>query len=270
MPIRLIALDLDGTTLRHDLSVHPHVQEAFVGAREANVNLVIATGRAHQSTVSIANRIGFEGSFVCINGAYATNVHGETVFSSFLNEDVISKVLEFADHRQLHVSAYTPQGPVANRDSEWLTRYRELVKGIHVDVQAPDLLKQRSIHKLVIIADADQIPLLRADLQVELLGCGCQLTESAPQYLEILPEGTNKGNGLAQLCASMGIDRSEVAAIGDYKNDLEMLAWVGTAGAVKNALDEVKSLAQIVVNSNEDGGAGEFIFACLRLNCNSY
>lgn len=207
---------------------------------------------------------------MCINGAFATNESGANVFSSFLDSKTISTVLQFAEERELHVSVYTPEGPVANRDSEWLAKYRELVRGIHVDVESSESLMHRKVHKLVIIAHADQIPLLRADLQVELLGSGCQLTESAPQYLEILPEGTNKGNGLAQLCASMGIDRSEVAAIGDYKNDLEMLAWVGTAGAVKNALEEVKSLAQIVVNSNEDGGAGEFIFACLRLNCISY
>ena len=59
-----------------------------------------------------------------------------------------------------------------------------------------------------------------------------QITESGPEYLEILPANANKGNGLAKLAQYLHLDRSEIAAIGDYRNDLEMLDWVGTAGAV--------------------------------------
>lgn len=268
LSIKLIALDLDGTTLRHDLTVHPRVQDAFTQAKEQGVILTLATGRAYQSTFAIADRVGFEGSFVCINGAYAANNLREPIFQTFLDPIAVNGVFDFADLEDLHVSAYTTAGPIANRHSEWLEKYRKLVGKIPVPVQTSAELAKRDIHKLVIIAESHRIAGLRVNLTTNLGESPCQITESAPEYLEILPAGTNKGYGLAQLCVHLGIDRSEVAAIGDYKNDLEMLEWAGTSGAVKNALDEVKSLAQIVVNTNEEGGAGEFIEACLRLNCN--
>ena len=51
----------------------------------------------------------------------------------------------------------------------------------------------------------------------------------------------------------------QIAAIGDYRNDIEMIKIAGLSGAVSNALGEVKQLAQFTVRSNEEGGVGEFI-----------
>jgi hydroxymethylpyrimidine pyrophosphatase-like HAD family hydrolase len=115
------------------------------------------------------------------------------------------------------------------------------------------------IFKLVFILDATILPGLRAEIEPELVSLGADLTESAPRYLEILPQNVHKGSGLTHLCEHLGIAQNEVAAIGDYRNDIEMLKFAGVSGAVANALPEIKSLADYTVSSNEEGGVGEFI-----------
>jgi hydroxymethylpyrimidine pyrophosphatase-like HAD family hydrolase len=59
------------------------------------------------------------------------------------------------------------------------------------------------------------------------------------------------------------LHRDEVAAVGDYLNDLEMVRWAGFSGAVANATSEVREQADLVVASNDHGGAAEFIWAAL-------
>ena len=130
-----------------------------------------------------------------------------------------------------------------------------------------DALVNMPLFKIVLICPEPEVQIHRQKLTFLEAQKMAQLTESGPEYLEILPNQANKGNGLAKLAQYLNLDQSEIAAIGDYRNDLEMLNWVGTAGAVKNALPEVISLAQIVVKSNEEGGVAEFIDHCILLNC---
>jgi Cof subfamily protein (haloacid dehalogenase superfamily) len=266
MAIKLIALDLDGTVLRQDQTVHPALPVAFDKARATGISLVIATGRAVQSTQRIIKPFSFPGPLICSNGSQVLNERHETIGTEFLDLKTQTDVLNYAALHNIHVSAYAEDGVSTLADSDWLTKYKQLVRGMDIPILGFDALMEKPLFKVVLICPEPEVQLHRQSLGYLETDKKAQLTESGPEYLEILPSNANKGNGLAKLAQYLGLDRSEIAAIGDYRNDLEMLNWVGTAGAVKNALPEVKSIAQIVVKSNEDGGVAEFIDHCVRLN----
>ena len=262
----MIAMDLDGTILRADQSIHPSLPDAFERARQAGIQLVIATGRAYQSTVKIAERIGFEGPMICSNGSHVLNEAQVTIGTEFLEKSLQRHILEYANEHDLHVSAYGERGISTLKDSDWLTKYKQLVRGLDIPVLGFDGVMPQSLFKTVLICDELELPNHRQNLSFlerDKLG---QMTESGPEYLEILPLNANKGNGLGKLARSLNLRQPEIAAIGDYRNDLEMLSWVGTPGSVENALPEVQSLAQFVVKSNEEGGVAEFIDQCILLN----
>lgn len=261
-------MDLDGTVLREDQTIHPDLAGSFSRARDAGIQLAICTGRAFQSTKRIASAIDFSGPLVCSNGAHVINDEEEVIGAEFLPGDVQEWILEYADENSIHVSCYGENGVSTLRESEWLTKYKTLVRGLDIPILGMEALKQKPLFKIVLICSAEVLPIHREKFAFLVAEQRAQLTESGPEYLEILPVQANKGNGLAKLAQYLRLDRSEIAAIGDYRNDLEMLSWVGTAGAVKNALPEVKSLAQFVVKSNEDGGVAEFIDRCILLNSN--
>ncbi len=68
----------------------------------------------------------------------------------------------------------------------------------------------------------------------------------------------SKASGLEFLCAKLGIDRSEVLAVGDGNNDLEMIQWAGRGVAMGQAPDEVKDAADAIVGTiDEDGLVAE-------------
>ena len=269
MGIKLIALDLDGTVLRTDQTIHPSLVPAFQRAHTEGITLAIATGRAFQSTKRIVEPFAFPGPLICSNGSQVLNNRHETIGAEYLEHDVQDYLLRYAQENDIHVSAYGEEGVSTLQDSEWLTKYKQLVRGLDIPILGFEALMDKPLFKIVFICDEHELPIHRKKLAFFEADGKAQLTESGPEYLEILPRLANKGNGLSKLSQYLHLDRSEIAAIGDYRNDLEMLNWVGTAGAVGNALPEVKRLAQFVVKSNEEGGVAEFIDHCIRLNSES-
>ena len=269
MAIRLLAMDLDGTVLRSDQTVHESLAEAFKRAQEANLKLVIATGRAYQSTQRIADSIGFVGPMICSNGSHVVNEGHFTIGTEYLDEPVKKFILKYALEHDIHVSAYGEEGVSTLRDSAWLTKYKQLVRGLDIPILGYETLIAKPLFKVVLICEPQDLARHRQQFEFLESQKVAQLTESGPEYLEILPANANKGNGLAKLATHLHVDRSEIAAIGDYRNDIEMLEWVGLPGAVGNALPEVKNLARIIVKSNEEGGVAEFIDECILLNSRS-
>jgi hypothetical protein len=76
----------------------------------------------------------------------------------------------------------------------------------------------------------------------------------------------NKARALTKVAAVFGLELSEVAAIGDGPNDLEMLNEVGFAIAMGNASDRVKSAANLVVSTNDNAGVAEAVDTILNRN----
>jgi hypothetical protein len=84
-------------------------------------------------------------------------------------------------------------------------------------------------------------------------------TFSKPNYLEIIASGVNKAKGLADLIKTLGLDLSQVAALGDGENDVEMLKETGLGIAMGNASESVKLAADWLTGTNDEGGVAQAI-----------
>ena len=264
--IKLLAIDLDGTLLCNDLTFHSLMPLAFNAAKANDLLIVIATGRSIQSAYHIVKPLDHEGHYVCANGCHVVDHEGKTLYQNHLNGDVKRILIHFALSRNLHITAYTPEGPCTLSNSRFLDQYKELVQGLPVPIVSPEKIMNSEAHKIVFISEPSRIKLLRNELEFILPKDQADMTESAPEYLEILPSGTNKSTGLNQLCLHLGISKSAVAAIGDYRNDYEMLNFVGFPVAIGNALPEIKAIARHIVKPNGEGGVAELIFEIIAHN----
>jgi hydroxymethylpyrimidine pyrophosphatase-like HAD family hydrolase len=74
-------------------------------------------------------------------------------------------------------------------------------------------------------------------------------------WLDLAPKGVNKASGLRYVARELGVDAADVLAIGDGRNDLEMLRWAGRGVAMGQAIEEVKEAADAVTDSVYDEGA---------------
>ncbi len=86
---------------------------------------------------------------------------------------------------------------------------------------------------------------------------GSKAVVSVADMLELIPKGVNKWVGLTSLMQSMGINFRSCMAIGDGKNDYEMVKNAAVGVAMGNAVEEVKSVADLIVSSNDEDGIAE-------------
>jgi hydroxymethylpyrimidine pyrophosphatase-like HAD family hydrolase len=85
------------------------------------------------------------------------------------------------------------------------------------------------------------------------------VTSSGLDWVEIAAKGISKAYGTWRVCQRLGVDRTEVLAVGDYYNDLPLLGWAGQTAAPANALPEVLAAAQLVLPSNAEDGVAQLL-----------
>lgn len=255
----MLAIDLDGTLLGQDRRPTPSGLEAVRRASEAGVLVVLASGRIEPSLRPFASMLGLDGPFICANGAHVLGIHRAEIAFQNVPINVLKAVMEFAAAHDAHLNAYTRSELLFVRETEWSKIYRSRVKSIDARVTSPSEILESEIAKIMLVGDPELIPTYRREIEPTLDASEVRITESEPEYLEFLAPNAHKGHGLKLLAESLGIDRDETAAIGDYLNDVEMLRWAGFSAAVGNAAQGAKEAADVVVADHEEGGVAEFI-----------
>jgi hypothetical protein len=81
---------------------------------------------------------------------------------------------------------------------------------------------------------------------------GIEVVQGAPDNLEITAAGVDKGEALLALGRMLGIEREQILAVGDSENDRAMLQKAGVAAAMANAMPQIKAMADIVTDSDND------------------
>lgn len=261
--IRLLALDMDGTLLDDDRRLVPANIEALKRARDAGIQVILASGRTRPSMKPYADALGISGPLICANGAHILGVSGEELAHHPLPLGPRKILIDYALEKGFHLNAYTRDELLFLKHSAWGDLYEHRVRSMKPRIATAEEMMEAPLSKLMLVGEPSQIPIVRADLEPLVDPTEARLTESEPEYLEFLSPMSDKGIALASVAHHLGATRDEVAAVGDYLNDLEMLRWAGVSAAVGNALEEVKSAVKYVVNTNEQGGVAEFIDSVL-------
>ncbi|WP_197074760.1 MULTISPECIES: HAD family hydrolase [unclassified Rhodococcus (in: high G+C Gram-positive bacteria)] len=269
MTVRLFATDLDGTLLRSDRTISPRTARAMADAAAAGIDVVWATARARHSVHEFATQSGFRGIALCANGAVVIDLaDGTPVVTRTVGIDIDTGGAAIARLRSLIPGiVFAAVGPTTfaaeagyaalsvfsdhHRDPDtmdlagefpWLDETMVKIVGRHPTVPSVEL------YRTVIAAGLD----------------GVEVTHSGAPYIEIAARGVSKATALAQLCEERGIARRDTAGAGDARNDLEMLAWVGTPICPANAIPEVRALVGLVVDSNDEDGVASFLEGVTR------
>lgn len=248
---RLAAIDLDGTLLRSDGTISARSRTAIRAAREAGIAVVIVTARGPLNVVDLAHDAGIGGTAICSNGALVVDLDsGTTVSERLLATEVAVELVHglrarlpgilFAVER--HAFAHEPGFSAWDWTPPPGTRIADAV----------DLLADPAT-KLILRHADHEIDVIAA-LARELAGDGATVVASGGEAVEVTAAGVNKATALADLAAELGIDAADAVAIGDYPNDVPMLAWAGRGIAVANAHAEVLAIADEVTASNDDDG----------------
>ncbi|ADB29331.1 Cof-like hydrolase [Kribbella flavida DSM 17836] len=247
---RAIALDIDGTLVDHDERISTAVVDA-VRRAAAQVPVILATGRSWQSTRPIAELLGLPDGFVVVsNGAMTIGYPGGEVVDerTFDPSTVIASVREHAPNARMaveeHDFGYRVTAPFPDGD---------LGDGTAIRVVSDEQLAPEPVTRLI-IRDPEQSEADFVELAERLGLHGVSYFVGWTAWLDIAPEGVDKSTGLKVALAQFGLEADGLLAMGDGRNDIEMLTYAGLGVAMGAAPDEVKAAADEVTKTVQDDG----------------
>jgi len=264
-----VALDIDGTLLVPDAEhgrsaerVTPPVERAVHAIIEAGAHVVLASGRSPMSMARVADRLGITAAVEHSTGdrLWLVASNGSVVFRHAPIE-VVHEVTFDATAAVHAVLDHVPGAAVAVEEHGVGYRVnRPFPEGeLDGELIVTDLegLRLEQVSR-VVIRDPDSTSEDFVTLAKRLGLSGTNYFIGWTAWLDIAPEGVSKASGLERVCAELGVDRADVLAIGDGRNDTEMLAWAGRGVAMGQAPVEVKAAADDVAGHvAEDGAAHE-------------
>ena len=261
--VRLLAVDLDDTLLRSDLTISYRTRSAIKKAEDAGVKVVLASGRVPAAMESFARMLGMHrrlGYLICNNGTIIQEtLAGNIAYEIRIDSRSALAAFDLADAEDFPVQIYEGDVMYVSRRNEY-TEYDKKLTGLRqVVVENFRAMVGGGCHKLLVPGD----PMLLAPLQNlfrAYLDDDVTLFTSKPYFLEVLPARTDKGTALAKVSEMLGIKREEVLAVGDSMNDEAMIRWAGVGVAMVNGDDRIKAVADYVTErTNDDDGIAEVI-----------
>jgi hypothetical protein len=260
-PVRLVAIDVDGTLLpTFAREVSRRTAQALRAAQEEGITVAIATGRRTAYTLPLLEGLGLRADMPLItsNGAVTRTLGGEPLDAAHMDARVARGLCNLL--RPFGALVFTFDRPgrgelvledlqQANRRiALWMEANRNAIEvfnpleGALGDGEDP-------IQGMVAgsLRDMRMAEQAFRDSEWSTI-CECVKTEYPARdlsILDLLPLGVSKGWALKQLAARLGIDRKETMAIGDNWNDVEMLEWAGQAIMMGNAAQELRTMAKM-------------------------
>mgnify|MGYP001350258792 CR=1 FL=1 len=268
----LIALDLDGTLLRSDMTIGEKTKAILQKLHAKGHQITIATGRILKLAATVPTDLEMPAHVVACNGALVKHAdHGIIAAHTYSDEQrqqleqslkQIELALQPTKPYGLYYHYYSEDTIYASALEHTAKKFAQVsskrLESERVNlVILPAKSRATNVYKYGIYRDGsydfdkarnmlDQIP-------------GLSTMFSAPNLLDIMRDGVTKWTGILELATHLGIPESRIMVFGDNENDLEMLEKAGVSVAMGNAAAEIKAVAKHTTETNDQEGIYTFL-----------
>jgi Cof subfamily protein (haloacid dehalogenase superfamily) len=271
MPVRLIALDIDGTLLDSRWLLSDANRCAIQQATARGIEVALVTGRRYDYALPVAKDLGCPVTMIANNGGLTRSSDGQTRLKRLLDVRPARTVLELARpwrdgaavifdrprENQLILERLDPDDSMRYAYYSRNLQYIGIVSPIENCLTEPPL--QAMFSGTVSEMAAIEHVLTASPIAAELKLAATKYALKDFAMLDVLPPGCTKGSALAEWAALQGFARSEILAVGDNHNDLEMLEFAGIPVVMQNCVPELKSYGWHETHSNDESGVAAAI-----------
>jgi Cof subfamily protein (haloacid dehalogenase superfamily) len=265
-PIRLLAIDIDGTLLNPQFQISPADLAALKRATEQGVEVILVTGRRHSFAMPIARQLGSDLWLISSNGAVTRSMQGETFHRDLLPAATCRKLCvamkEFRGNTVLTFDTETKGAIVLEQMEElgasiqkWLEKNIEYIEFM---IPVEDSLTSDPVQAMFCgrIERMQQAlaALSASGLDGEITGLRTEYVARDLSLVDVLNRDCSKGHALERWANFRGIPREQVMAIGDNYNDIEMLAFAGVPFIMGNASADLRANGWRETLSNDQCG----------------
>src|SRR5687768_7175362 len=254
-PVRLVAIDLDGTLLTDSKQVSEQTSEALCCLPRRDVKVIIASARPPRSVRHVYQALGLDTWQINYNGALIWDEPNQRpIFHRPLKGSLVCRIVELARDMfdETIVTCEVLDKWLTDREDQSHTT--ETGRLFRPDLIAPlDEITGQHVTKLMLLGEPRIILRLEA-LLVEHFVDDVTIVRMEDDLIQIMDPRVSKAVALKKVASHYGVPMSQVLAIGDAPNDVGMLQLAGVAVAMDNAHPVVKDVADWVAPSNNDHG----------------
>ena len=296
-PVRLAALDLDGTLLNHEGQVTPRTRAALQAASDRGVVIVPTTGRPLGNLPPVVAQLPGVRYAITSNGAAVWDLGSDplgAVYSRYANaaerqtseptcllrrlmpvetaRAAFDLFMEYPGGMGVFWNGYSvkDQASVDFAAARWArlhsTEARQPNDGRFLVVRDLGEWMSRHAHEVekqcLFFAEQDQVPQALARFRAMP---GVEVVQGSPENIEVTAAGVDKGEALLTLADRLGIPRAQTLAVGDSENDRAMLEKAGVAAVMANGMPQIKALAELVTTADCDHDCVAEVFETLGL-----
>jgi Cof subfamily protein (haloacid dehalogenase superfamily) len=270
-PIRLLAVDIDGTLLNPQFRISDADLAAMRRAHQDGVEVMLVTGRRHAFALPIAQTLGFNSWLISSNGAVTRSLAGETFHRDMMPAETCRKLCgamrEFRGHTVLTFDTdgrgaivLEHMNDLTESIQHWLEKNAQFIDFV---IPIEDSLTTDPVQAMF----CGPIGRMRQALAVlQASSLENDTTVLRTEYpvrdllmIDVLNRECSKGHAVERWANYRGIPREQVMAIGDNYNDIEMLAFAGVPFIMGNAASDMHRDGWRITRSNAENGVAAAI-----------
>ena len=265
-PIRLLAVDIDGTLLGADFRISDTDLAALRRAHKLGIEVVLVTGRRHTFALPVAAQIGFDLWLISSNGAVTRSSGGELFHRDLLPADTARRLCTYMhafrgstvvtfDKEEKGALAIERFDELTGSIARWIEKNRAFIATVVPleDVFVTDPIQVMFCGPVARMQEAEW-HLAAGGFENEVTVLKTQYDARDLTIIDVLNYACSKGHALRRWAEHRAIPPAEIMAIGDNFNDVEMLKYAGIPVIMGNACPELKQNGWRETASNLESG----------------
>lgn len=269
MTIKMICIDLDGTLLNESHRISDANKLAVRSAIQNGVHVVIATGRNLIQAEYYARSFENTTYVVAANGSVVKSLEtDEVLYENWISKASLLSLIEtlyhlglrpiFHTHTKTYISGF--RNAILYRVMKHISETSELDNWVRMKSKQEwfDLLESDIKISKAIFYNWNKIDEKLIFNEIDTKET-FEMVKTSKYGYEITNIGINKGTGIKMIADQLNLNASEIMAIGDSGNDIEMLKYAGLGVAMGNANEHIKKIADVITSTNAEDGVAKAI-----------
>lgn len=256
---KMICLDIDGTLLNSKHEITEEVKDAIkIVTNENNIPVILVSARMPKGIKFLQKELEIEQPIICYSGALILDKDNTILAKEFIETSNLRKIYKLVKENNIHISLYKDDEWYIEELDYWAKQESDITNIIPKVIDFEKLIQLwesegSGPNKILCISEPDKINYIKEHIKLNDLN----IYPSKTTYLEIMPISASKTSAINVLQKKYNIDKSEIIAMGDNYNDIDMLEYAGLGIAMGNAPDEVKKHANDITSTNDNNGVAE-------------
>ncbi|NLN52589.1 MAG: Cof-type HAD-IIB family hydrolase [Clostridiaceae bacterium] len=272
LPIKMLVLDLDGTLLDDNKVISERSKRALSQLKEKGVCIVFASGRTNFMMELYREPYVVCDYHISFNGAMTEDLAKREILDHVsLDSESCGFIWDFLAEKAAAYTAYSENMMFYKEQnnkliSKKMDKYVSLAASENIiinpartELNSGETVKGGDNQILKFVA-YEEDPLWINQFET-FLGELDQVRSEATGYglTGVFDVNVSKERAIRKLCDRLEISDTEVCAIGDYDNDLNMFNVSGVKVAMRNATKDLKKHADYICPTNNEDGVACFI-----------